>query len=245
MFKEVDKKQLDSMNKTGEQKLGFQQAELIDCCLKKNHQLKSYLEKTRMFYDNKEMESLYEKVAQCTKMSSDLTQSIRKLLISFGDPKGFEILRDTLESGDIVEGESERIEFETLRPEGIKIILPRLLPKRINYKDIKNKSVENLDYIRCSYIGAFSSYFADKNFVFDDRVVIYFKHIYSSDHYMKDDDNYDYKIITDMITQYVLIDDNPKYCTKVIDYGYGNSNHTEVSIFPIHDWVHHIEMPFG
>lgn len=244
MFQEVGKEQLNAMNKIGESKAGFQQAELIDSCLKKNHQLQLQLEKTRRLLEQKEMGALYQKVGQCTKLSSDLTQGVRKLLISFGDPRGYEVLRGTFNPGEEVGEESERIQFEELQPQGMKIILPRLLPKRINYKDIRHKTIENLDYIRCSYVEAFSNYFADKNFTFQDRVVIYFKHIYSSDKYMKDDDNFDYKIITDMITQYVLVDDNPKYCTKVIDYGYGEQNHTEISIFPIHDWVHHIEMPF-
>lgn len=244
MFQSVSKDQLNSIRGPKDDKAQFAGIELLDECIKEDQNLHNALEKSRKEYGEKNYDQFYKRIGQCVKKSSDLCQKIRGLMVEYGDPQGYKTLKSQIAHGQEPVPEDQKIQFMELKPEGIKIILPDLLPSRINYKNIKERAVENIDYVRCNYIGAFSEYFADKNYTFQDRVVIMIKHFYVSESAIKDDDNYDYKIITDMIAEYVLVDDSPKYCTKVYDYAIGDRNHTEISIFPVHDWLQHMELPF-
>lgn len=251
MFKLVSKNELNSLHKDTDPKQGIQNEGIIKDCILHTNRLQENLQKVHNLFEHKEFEEMYGAAEQCVKKSTDLCQMIRSLLISFGDPDGYgrlknENIRENSEESRGVEeaAASSAIQFEELGDAGIKIILPDLLPKRINYKNVRNKTVENLDYIRYGYLGAFSQYFDDKHYTFDNRVVILYKHIYASEKFIRDDDNFDYKIITDLIAEYVLVDDSPKYCMKIFDYGMGETNHSEISIFPVHEWLNYVEVPF-
>ena len=113
----------------------------------------------------------------------------------------------------------------------IKIVFPDLLPKRINYADKANL----LSYadLKQMYVPVFQSYYKNRAYkVWDRRVIIRYMHIYESEKKMRDFDNFETKIITDLITPLVNYDDSPKECMIMSEYRIGKKNHTEVDIIP-------------
>lgn len=239
MFRVVDKEELSGSHKN---KTPVASTELIDECLVEHDRLGKLLSRAKEKYQEKKFDDLYTLIGQSIKKSTDLCQNILNLSVSYGDPDGLKKLK----RGATGEGsaDSEKIQFVIMQT-GLKIILPELLQYRISYNGIRKSMGENLDFIRYKYVPQFEHFFNDKKIRFDERVVILYKHYYQTERLVKDDDNFDYKIITDLISEYVLVDDSPKYCMKVYDYEVGAvKNHTEITIFPCSEWLNFIELPF-
>lgn len=242
MFYTVNKSELEKYNEKNKGKDCsdniFVDINLIDSCIQKAELIIKKLQKINLYKDAKDFENLFKSSRRAVVDSEDLTQLIRTIPINFGDKDGYHNLKKDL-AGNTGKGET-KVTISIMNDQTIYIVLKDLLPRRLN----NQKIYENLDYIRCTYIEAFREFFQDKHIIYDERVVILFKHFYTSETGLVDDDNFDYKIITDIIAEYILVDDNPKRCMKVFDYGIAEERHTEITIFPIHEWLKYIEMPF-
>lgn len=203
---------------------------------KKAEGLLKKINNMNMYEREGDYDRLYEYSRRVVASSQELTQMIRAVPIRYGDRNAYRNLKQDL-SGS---ADTSMVKFVFLEEDVLQITLKELLPRRYN----SGKIYENLDYIRCSYIESFRCFFMDKHIAYNDRVVILIKNYFTSEAALVDDDNFDAKIITDMIAQYVLIDDNPSRCMKVYDYGIGESSHTEITVFPMNKWMRYIEMPF-
>lgn len=185
-------------------------------------------------------EDFFKKTWEIVGQSERLTQQIRSIPIEYGQNNAYQLLKEHLSGSDV-----SKIDFEQMEHNALRIILPELAPRRFNPRKHDEQFLENIDYIRSSYAEQFRNFFSGKKIFYKERVVILYKNYFESADRMIDDDNFNYKLLTDMIAEYILHDDNPKYCMKVFDYGIAEDNHTEILIFPVTEWTKYIEIPFN
>lgn len=129
---------------------------------------------------------------------------------------------------DITYLNAEKLEF-TQTGEHLHIVFPSLLPMRIS----DNHSVYSKRDIISMYEPAFRDYFKNKErTVYKKKAVIIYTHYFSDEMNLIDHDNFETKIITDIISSYILLDDSPKHCSLFMDYKIGEHNHTEIDVIP-------------
>ncbi len=126
-------------------------------------------------------------------------------------------------------------ELETsLDGERLHIVFTSLLPKRIERQN--NQAVYTNADIRQMYEPAFSKFFSGrKHVIYSKKAVIVYTHFFSSEREFRDHDNFETKIITDLITANMLLDDSPKHCAIFMDYKMGEQSHTEVDVMPFEE----------
>ena len=87
--------------------------------------------------------------------------------------------------------------------------------------------------MRRMYEPAFTEFLRKrKKTVWNKRVIIRYTHFFEQESQIRDYDNFETKIITDLITPLVNFDDSPKECIIMSDYRMGEKCHTEVDIIP-------------
>ncbi len=122
----------------------------------------------------------------------------------------------------------------SLDGERLHIVFPSLLPKRIERQN--NQAVYTNADIRQMYEPAFSKFFSgSKHKIYSKKAVIIYTHFFSSEREFRDHDNFETKIITDLITANMLLDDSPKHCAIFMDYKMGDHSHTEVDVMPFEE----------
>ena len=122
----------------------------------------------------------------------------------------------------------------SLDGERLHIVFPSLLPKRIERQN--NQAVYTNADIRQMYEPAFSKFFSGrKHVIYSKKAVIVYTHFFSSEREFRDHDNFETKIITDLITANMLLDDSPKHCAIFMDYKMGEQSHTEVDVMPFEE----------
>lgn len=241
MFKEISQEALQKIGKAGTLKEQERVEQFIDTNLLKNtmddcSRLLILLMQIEEEQQKKDYKKLRENSRKAIYASERLTQSIRQIPVNFGQREESMYLNGNYE---LIPEDAKAVKLSLEDENIIKIVLKDLLPRRQN-----SKYFENSDYFRFLYTQAFHSFFKDKEIFYEEKVVILFKNFFLSDKDMIDDDNFDTKIITDCIATYVLIDDNPKRCMKVYDYGLADTRHTEILVFPLSKWVQYVDMPF-
>jgi hypothetical protein len=111
--------------------------------------------------------------------------------------------------------------------EHLHIEFPSLLPRRIQLRS----SFTQVD-IRKMYLPSFEEYFKGKHLIYNQKAVIIFTHFFNSEKSLIDHDNFETKVVTDLITSYVFRDDSPKNCAVYMDYRMGEKSHTEIDVVP-------------
>ena len=128
----------------------------------------------------------------------------------------------------------------SLDGERLHIVFPTLLPKRIERQN--NQAVYTNADIRQMYEPAFSNFFSEnKHVIYSKKAVIIYTHFFSSEKEFRDHDNFETKIITDLITANLFYDDSPKHCAIFMDYKMGEYSHTEVDVIPFTELKSFIE----
>ncbi len=200
----------------------------IDSIIFLNNKLQSKLNELKSLLAEKKFQAVYNLCDKLAVDSEKIVQQIRKLPVEFGCKDGYTRVRNSIAA-------AADIKFKYLQHNILHIILPDLLPPRVRY-DAGSKKITHrvdYDYIRSSYMEAFNVEFRKgKQRIHTKQVVLVYINFYESDLLLKDHDNLDPKIITDIITQHVLIDDNPKWVAHYMDYGYADKNHTEIYVVP-------------
>lgn len=211
---------------------------LLDKILKKCELIIKKINNLKSYEESGDFENLYLNSRRVVSDCENLVQMTRRIPINYGDSNGYLNLKEDLKQTGT---ENSKVKISMPEKDVIHIVLQDLLPRRMQ----NGKIFENLDYIRCQYVEAFRHYFLHKKIEYNERVVIYFKNFFTSEKAMIDDDNFDSKIITDVIAQYVLIDDNPKRCIKIFDYGISEESRTEILVFPYSKLIHYLDLPFS
>lgn len=111
------------------------------------------------------------------------------------------------------------------------IILPDLLPDRVQQGE-----KFRYDEINHVFYTAFQRFFSKGRFpVYESKAVICFINVYESERQLKDHDNFEVKQVIDILSAFVLTDDNPKWCSHYMDYRMsriGEKCHSEIYIVP-------------
>lgn len=120
------------------------------------------------------------------------------------------------------------LEFEEQEMGILHILIPERLPERITKNGHYYSNVVNQRYRK-----AFEKEFRQKRHaVYDEKVVIYILTHYSKEQEMKDHDNLEAKQMIDLIANYLLIDDGPKFCAQYMDYCMDERTCTEIFVVP-------------
>ena len=109
--------------------------------------------------------------------------------------------------------------------------IPKLLPK---------KGSGNVNYMRGILIPALRKFFERKEVVRYENCVLIYRHVYGPSYekrYMRDHDNIEIYMISDVIAAYVLRDDCPYLCSNYDCTAEGESERTEVYVVPNIDFV--------
>ncbi len=112
-----------------------------------------------------------------------------------------------------------------------RLCIPALLPK---------KGSGSEDYIRSFLYPAMQEYFQRKEPVrFTDCVLVY-RHVYSRERperRMRDHDNIETNMVSDIVAMYVMPDDAPSVCSHYECSVMGEDDHTEVYVIPKTDFA--------
>ena len=105
------------------------------------------------------------------------------------------------------------------------VVLPSLLPK-------KGKTM-NSEFLTDPLYFALDDYFSVKRMERFDKCVVCFEHIYSKEtpgRLIRDYDNVEAKQVLDVISAYVMVDDNGKFCAVYHSTGYSEKDCTKISV---------------
>lgn len=137
----------------------------------------------------------------------------------------------------ITQSNINQIKFEQVN-EYLHIIFPTLLPRRLKGKN----DIYSYQDIYMKYYADFFNYFSQngKHLIYDKAVLIY-THFFENESQLVDHDNFETKKITDMITSWILPDDNPKFCSQFFRYKLGDYKHTEIEVIPQKRFIEYYE----
>lgn len=150
--------------------------------------------------------------------ANSIANRIRKLLSELGYEEDVFSMRE----------ESMRIEGSLMDGDVLHIILPELLPDKVLQGDTGRYA-----QIASTYSVAFQSFFGEKHFcIYEQKAVICFINFFTKEQELKDHDNFEVKQVIDILSAFLLPDDNPKWCANFMDYRMGEWCHTEIYVVP-------------
>lgn len=180
------------------------------------------------FYDFEKAKEAYQCCFQLVEKAEKLTLLARALPNYTGKPKA------NLDVENCVK-ESVPVEIGFTKEGWFSMRLPKLLPK---------KGFGGVDYIRGIIWPALGRFFNGKPKVrYSDCVLIY-RHVYGPQYkkrYMRDHDNIETYMISDMVALYVLYDDCPYLCNNYDCTAEGESERTEVYVVPKAEFIEWLE----
>jgi len=189
----------------------------------KLHRMKELVEAIRWFYDNDNLPESYKQALKLEELSEEAVLLTRVLPAYTGAVNAM-VEVDKIVSNTI----PVKIGFTA---EGwFSVRIPALLPK---------KASGSADYIRSYLYPAMRRFFEGKPPVrFKDCVIVY-RHVYDQsrpEREMRDHDNIEINMVTDIIAMYVLPDDNPAVCSHYYCSAAGCEDRTEVYVIPKHEF---------
>lgn len=180
----------------------------------------------RQLLETNQIEELYERCAQLTKKLTSTATFLGILPAEYG-------IKDKKKYINRVVVDKKKVRF--LRNESeLRIVLPELLPHRPQYDTVsrKMKYVYDIDQWRAGYYNAFSEEFMRGKYkIFGEKVCMIFLH-HVVPNMETDVDNLEYKVITDIITLFLLVDDSHRYLSHYMDMVEDGGNYTEIIICP-------------
>jgi len=174
---------------------------------------------------NNDYENSYKNLHNNAVKLSRIATMLNKLPITFGEKDGIEkVKRDYIEKKDVI--------FE--RKGNILVIkLPELLPHKQQF-DVSTGQMRyyyDIDTFRASYYEVFDREFQKGRYkLLGTKVIIWYKHHFSNINNAPDPDNIDTKVMTDIITTYILRDDSFIYCNQLHTGIEDKRDYTEIII---------------
>ena len=123
-----------------------------------------------------------------------------------------------------VQADEADVDFKEV-DRGVQIIIPRILPKKKNFTD-----KYDIALFRNSYMQSFKRYFSKNPRHFDKKVMIQIHSVYLKESEMLDYDNMAIKQIIDIITLFLLVDDNPTRYNLYMSAGVGEKRETIITV---------------
>lgn len=189
----------------------------------KLQRMKEQVKAIRWFYDNDNLPESYKQALKLEELSEE-TVLLTRVLPAYTGAVNAIVEVDKIVSDTI----PVKIGFTA---EGwFSVRIPALLPK---------KASGSADYIRSYLYPAMRRFFEGKPPVrFKDCVIVY-RHVYDKsrpEREMRDHDNIEINMVTDIIAMYVLPDDNPAMCSHYYCSAAGCGDRTEVYVIPKHEF---------
>lgn len=185
----------------------------------KIRQMQTRSEEVRLFYDVGLFPDVYDKALDLEETTEQAVLLSRALPAYTGTPYAGQAVEQRIQSAVPVRiGFTEHGWFT--------VQIPLLLPK-------KNKG--SAEYIRAILYPAMRDFFMSKTPVrFTDCVLIY-RHVYRRDRperQMRDHDNIEINMVSDIVAMYVMPDDGPQVCSHYYCSASSSTERTEVYVVP-------------
>lgn len=177
--------------------------------------------------ENNAIEELYGSCASLSRRMVNIATKIGLLPAEYG-------IKDKKDYINRVVVDKKNVIFNR-REDKLQIILPELLPHRPQYDSVNNKMkyMYDIDKWRAGYYSAFSEEFVrEKYHIYEEKVCMMFLHHVGQGNSI-DVDNFEYKVITDIITLFLLVDDSHRYLSHYMDMIEDGGNYTEIIICPL------------
>lgn len=194
--------------------------EKVDAKIKR---MKEQAEAVRWFYENNNMEESYRRAMKLEELSEQTVLLTRVLPAYAGAPDAaLEVQEKIIQLIPVNVGFSAEGWFC--------ICFPALLPK---------KAAGSAEYVRSFLYPAMQKFFDGKPPVRFTDCVMVFRHVYDQtrpERAMRDHDNIEVNMVSDIVALYVLPDDSPRVCTHYYCSAAGPEERTEIYIVPKPDF---------
>ena len=173
----------------------------------------------RHFYTTGNKEQAYSEAFQLAAIAEKMALLTRKLPCYTGNPKAHRDIEECIEKSVPVEIGFTKEGWFSLR-------IPKLLPR---------KGFGSVDYIRGILWPALRRFFEGKPMVRYENCTLIYRHVYGPQYnkrYMRDHDNIETYMISDMVALFVLKDDCPYLCNNYDCTAEGEGERTEVYVVP-------------
>ena len=180
-----------------------------------------YIQHCLCFGKTKEM---YDYSFELVKKAESLALLARSLPCYTGNPKAMLDMEKCIEA-------TVPVEIGFTKEGWFSVRIPKLLPK---------KGSGNVNYIRGILWPALRRFFEEKELVRYENCILIYRHVYGLQYekrYMRDHDNIETYMISDMISACVLRDDSPYLCSNYDCTAEGESERTEVYVVPKTEFV--------
>ena len=139
--------------------------------------------------------------------------------------------------------------------ERVRSEMEKIVPIEIGYTEegwfsiqmfslLPRKEHGNVNYIRQCLYYAMGKFFNGETLKFQKNCVLIYRHVYKScfpERQMRDHDNIEINMVTDIIATYVLRDDSPSVCRHYYCSAKGSENRCEVYVVPQTDFEKWLE----
>ena len=177
----------------------------------------------RWFYENGNLPESYNRALRLEELSEQAVL-LTRVLPAYTGAAGATIQTDAIISDTIP------VEVGFTAEGWFSVRIPALLPK---------KASGSADYIRSYLYPAMRKFFEGKPPVRFRDCVLAYRHVYDRsrpERAMRDHDNIETNMVTDILALYVLPDDHPAVCSHYYCSAAGSEDRTEVYVIPKHDF---------
>lgn len=185
--------------------------------------MKEQADSVRWFYDNGNLEESYKRALKLEEISEEMVLITRVLPAYTG-------AANALAEVDEIISKTIPVEIGFTAEGWFSVRIPALLPK---------KASGSADYTRSYLYPAMRNFFEGKPPIrFKDCVVAY-RHVYDRsrpERAMRDHDNIETNMVTDIVAMYILPDDSPAVCSHYYCSAAGCEDRTELYVIPKHDF---------
>ena len=195
----------------------------LDKTDKRIRELEEQSSYVRYHYENGDMKEAYESALKLEEISERAVLLTRSLPAYTGNPKADIEVENLIKLCIPIEIGFTGEDWFSLR-------IPALLPK---------KEEGSAEYIRASVYMAMREFFKNKKPVRFENSVMIFRHIYSNDRperRMRDHDNIEVNMISDIVAMYVMPDDGANMCSHYYGSAESDEERTEVYVVPIKEF---------
>lgn len=190
----------------------------------KEKTLRARIAAMEYYLDEEDRESYFQQALLIEECAEQLTLAARTLPSYIGHP-------DTEAQVEAILKQEIPVEIGYTREGWFSVRIPMLLPK---------KSKGSTDYIRSFLYPAMRDFFVEKPPVRYREAVLIYRHVYDRrrpERQMRDHDNIEINMVSDIVAMYVMPDDGPAVCAHYYCSAAAEQERTEVYVVPKGDFL--------
>ena len=190
----------------------------------KEKTLRARIAAMEYYLDEEDRESYFQQALLIEECAEQLTLAARTLPSYIGHP-------DAETQVEAILKQEIPVEIGYTREGWFSVRIPMLLPK---------KSKGSTDYIRSFLYPAMRDFFVEKPPVRYREAVLIYRHVYDRrrpERQMRDHDNIEINMVSDIVAMYVMPDDGPAVCAHYYCSAAAEQERTEVYVVPKGDFL--------